>query len=80
MTETLLTIWLSTGQIISGPIPVSDCLPHIIAAQTATATGGYAEFDVNGRPAGIIVRIACDGHDVVLALPPSSGNCEEPTS
>lgn len=80
MITTILHVWLYTGQIISGPIPASDCLPNITSAQMAIASGGYAELDLDGRSAGMIVRMQCDGHDVVLALPSSNGDCEEPTS
>lgn len=77
---TLLHVWLSTGQIISGPIPASDCLTHLGLAQAAIASGGYASLSADDRDVGMIVRMQCDGHDVVLALPSSNGDCEEPTS
>lgn len=80
MIETVLHLWLATGRIVSGPIPIEDCTRHIEIATAAVASGGYAEMTEGGRPTGIIVRMQCDGHDVVLALPPSSVNCEEPTS
>lgn len=41
---TLLHVWLSTGQIISGPIPASDCLTHLGLAQAAIASGDMPHY------------------------------------
>lgn len=74
MTE-LLTIFLATGQIASVPISAADCDRHVLTAQAAVAAGGFAEFETPGQRT-LIVRMQCGGHDIVLALPPSNGDCE----
>ncbi len=73
---TILHIWLATGAIVSGEIPAADCLPHILTAQAAVASGGYASLSEGNREVGVIVRMQCGEHDVVLALPVSNGDCE----
>lgn len=80
MITTILHVWLSTGQIISGPIPIDDCARHVALAEAAVASGGYAEATEDDRHIGIIVRMQCDGLDVPLALPTSDGDCGEPTA
>ncbi len=73
---TILHIWLASGAIVSGEIPAADCLPNILTAQSAIISGGYASLSEGSREVGVIVRMQCDGHDVVLALPASNGDCE----
>lgn len=75
MITTTIWIWLLSGAIISGPIPLEDCARNIAVAEAAIASGGMAELE---GPEGseLIIRIQCDGRDVVLALPPATGICE----
>lgn len=75
-----LIIWLSTGAIAYGPVSPADCERHISTAQAAVASGGFAEFD-SPTEKTLIVRLQCGGHDIVLALPPTTGPCDvEPSA
>ena len=77
---TIISIWLASGAIVSGPIPIEDCARNIAAAEIAVLSGGLAEIEGPGTKE-IIVRMQCDGRDVILALPPSEGDCEmEPSA
>lgn len=73
---TIIYIWLTTGAIVSGPIPAEDCAHHIATAEAVIASGGYAALTVDGEERETITRIQCDGQDVVLALPATEGDCE----
>ena len=80
MTEITLAIWLSTGVIAYGPVSPADCDRHIATAQAAVAAGGYAEYE-SADERTLIVRLQCGGHDIVLALPPTTGPCDvEPSA
>ena len=76
MTEILITIWLMTGNIASGPISPSDCERHIATAWAAVESGGYVEFEGPGFRS-VITRMQCGSHDAVIALPPSNDDCGE---
>lgn len=76
MNEAILVVWLMTGQILSGPASPSDChqaIDHAIAMVDDGVVPLARRQD--GLMSGI-VRMQCDGRDVILALPPSSGPCE----
>ena len=75
MSDLILYIWLATGQIASAPVSAADCDRHVMTAQSAVASGGYAEFETPGQRT-LIVRMQCGGHDIVLALPTSNGDCD----
>ncbi len=75
MSDLILYIWLATGQIASGPVSAADCDRHVLTAQAAVASGGFAEFETPTSKT-LIVRMQCGGHDIVLALPTSNGDCE----
>lgn len=75
MITTTIWIWIASGAIISGPIPLEDCARNIAVAEAAIASGGMAELE-GPDVKEIIVRMQCDGLDVVLALPPATGICE----
>ena len=75
MSDLIIYIWLSTGVIASGPVSIADCDRHVLTAQAAVASGGYAEFETPAQRT-LIVRLQCGGHDIVLALPTSNGDCE----
>lgn len=73
---TIIYIWLTSGAIISGPIPAADCARHLATAEAAITSGGYAMLTEDGAETEVIARIQCDGQDVVLALPATEGDCE----
>ena len=53
----------------------ADCDRHVLTAQAAVASGGFAEFETETQRT-LIVRLQCGSHDIVLALPSSNGDCE----
>ena len=81
MIETLLSLWLANGAFVQREISATDCDRHIAAAEMARDNGGIVEFHSEDMTA-VVVRLACGERDVVLALPPATGNCEygEPTT
>ena len=72
MTELILTIWLASGAVIREPTNWSDCRELYGVARYTDAIGGAIEREGHG----LIVRMSCGGHDIVLALPPSDAPCE----
>lgn len=74
MIEALLTIYLASGAVVERPISQLDCERNLVVASETALSGGYASLD---GPHGsfLIVRISCGGKDVILALPPSNGDC-----
>lgn len=70
--DLILTIWLQSGAVIREPTSWSDCRELYGVARYVDATGGAIERDGHG----LIVRMSCGGHDIVLALPESSAPCE----
>jgi hypothetical protein len=74
--ELILTLWLQTGAVLREPTSWADCRDLYGWARLADATGQELHRD----GAGIVVRLSCGGHDIVLALPASVGPCEEETA
>jgi len=66
-----LSLWLSSGVVIHEPIDEPDCATISAFAREAATAGAWLTRDDE-----IVVRLACDEADVVLALPPASGDCE----
>lgn len=75
--DILLTIYLASGAVIMEPTSWSECRELYGLARYADATGNEMHRD----GAGLIVRLSCGGHDIVLALPASNAPCEmEPSA
>ena len=77
--DLVLTLWILTGeatQVLQEPTSWADCRELYAIARYTDATGQQLHRD----GAGLIVRLSCGGHDIVLALPASDGNCEVPAS
>ncbi len=70
--DIVLTLWLASGAVIQEPTSWDDCRELYGLARYIDATGQQLSRD----GAGLIVRLACGGHDIVLALPPSAMPCE----
>lgn len=70
-----LILYLAAGGQMQFQINPVDCETHIAVSRAAVASGGYATVEGPGVYE-IIVRLQCGGHDVVLALPPTEGDCE----
>tara|TARA_R110000822_G_scaffold21722_11_gene68746 strand:+ start:364 stop:636 length:273 start_codon:yes stop_codon:yes gene_type:complete len=70
--ELILTIWLHTGAVLREPTSWADCRDLYGWARLADATGQELHRD----GAGLVVRLSCGGHDIVLALPESDALCE----
>ena len=70
--DLVLTLWLQSGAVISEPTSWADCRDLYGYARFAAASGQELHRD----GAGLIVRLACGGHDIVLALPASEAPCE----
>jgi hypothetical protein len=69
-----LTLWIWTGaelQKIIEPASVRDC--EIVAAQVDVVRNHGLAME---RSEGLIVRVQCGRHDMVLELPPSARECE----
>ena len=77
--DLVLTLWVLNGEathMIREPTSWADCRELYAIARYTDATGQQLHRD----GAGLIVRLSCGGHDIVLALPASEGNCEVPSS
>lgn len=71
-----LVTWLFSGAIVNEPITEAQCAEVVSLAREALAEG--TTISRNGEGIG---RLACDAHDIVLALPPSEGICDmEPST
>ena len=70
-----ILFWMADGTFARESITPAMC-DRVIAQSTAAAeTGGWVGTNTEDGEI-LVVRIACGGHDIVLALPPSRGLCE----
>lgn len=76
MTETILTLWLASGAVISEPITPRDCAVAMSEAFDIGSDGmDFLVRDVGDGPE-IITRISCGGLVALLPFPPSEVPCE----
>ena len=75
MKTLLLSLWLANGAIVTEPITEADCAVMLGAVAEVEAMQGWFTRDLDGEE-HIVGRLACGDADVVLALPPATGDCE----
>lgn len=70
-----ILFYLASGELVRERITPAMC-ERVIAQSTAAAeSGGWTGTQTEDGEI-LVVRISCGGHDIVLALPPSRGNCD----
>lgn len=68
-------IGAANGAVVYQPTDEADCAEMLAEATAASKGGGYLIRNLDGTEY-IVGRIACGEADMVLALPPASGDCE----
>lgn len=68
MNETLLTVWLFSGAVISERVPAFDChMLAMTAVQANVLPDGHMSKD--GQP---MARLRCGPYDITLRAPPGA--------